>query len=331
MKAQLLYEISTPAYYNPDVIAHFDTMQIEQAGADRVRITGTRGSSPPPTHKVCFNTQGPYKQSLETLLTGLDIEKKAAIYVDQIFHNLGGKEQFDDVDVQLIRSDKEDPATNEEAHAALRITVTASDPKKLGRLFSAKVTELGLAAIPGNTARGAAGFSGGPAIIHWPALIDSQLVTERVHLGGKTTDVLPTQRLGFEEIDYQRTPVRSPRARAPGGATTKIPFGRLFGTRSGDKGGNANCGVWARSDAAFAFLNEYLTVEQFKRLCPDMAPYDIERYDLPNLRALNFYIKGVLGTGAASNHRIDKQAKSLGEYLRAKHIEAPRSLVDQPG
>jgi hypothetical protein len=330
VKAQLLYEISTPAYYNPDVIAHFDTMQIEQAGTDRVRITGCRGSSPPPTHKVCFNAQGPYKQSLETLLTGLDIEKKAAIYVDQIFHNLGGKEQFDDIDVQLIRSDKEDPATNEEAHAALRITVTASDPKKLGRLFSAKVTELGLAAIPGNTARGAAGFSGGPAIIHWPALIDSQLVTERVHLGRKTTDVLPTQRLGFEEIDYQRTPVRSPRARAPGGATTKIPFGRLFGTRSGDKGGNANCGVWARSDAAFTFLNAYLTVEQFKRLCPDMAPYDIERYDLPNLRALNFYIKGVLGTGAASNHRIDKQAKSLGEYLRAKHIEAPRSLVDQP-
>ncbi len=261
------------------------------------------------------------------LLTGLDIEKKAAIYVDQVFYNLGGKAQFDDVDVQLIRSDKEDPATNEEAYAALRITVTSSDPKKLGRLFSAKVTELGLASIPGNTGRGAAGFSGGPAIIHWPALIDSQLVTERVHLGGKTTDVLPTQRLGLEEIYYQRTPARIPRA--PGGATTKVAFGRLFGTRSGDKGGNANCGVWARSDAAFAYLNEFLTVAEFKRLCPDMAPYDIERYDLPNLRALNFYIKGVLGTGAASNHRIDKQAKSLGEYLRAKHIDAPRSLVDQ--
>ncbi len=327
VQAQLLYEISTPAYYNPDVIAHFDTLQIEQTATDRVRVSGCRGSSPPPTHKVCFNTQGPCKQSLEVLLTGLDIEQKAAIYVDQVFYNLGGKEQFDDVDIQLIRSDKDDPATNEEAHAALRITVTSSDPKKLGRLFSAKVTELGLASIPGNTGRGAAGFSGGPAIIHWPALIDSQLVTERVHLGGRATEVLPTQRLGLEEIYYQSTPARL--QRAPGGATTKIPFGRLFGTRSGDKGGNANCGVWARSDAAFAFLNEYLTVEEFKRLCPDMAPYAIERYELPNLRALNFYIKGVLGTGAASNHRIDKQAKSLGEYLRAKHIEAPRTLADQ--
>ena len=123
--AQLLYEIKAPAYYNPDVIAHFDTRKIEQTGEDRVRVTGTRGSSPPPTHKVCVNSLGAHKQSFEVLLTGLDIEKKAEIYVDQIFNNLGGMEQFDDVDVQLIRSDKENPETNEEAHAALRITVTA--------------------------------------------------------------------------------------------------------------------------------------------------------------------------------------------------------------
>ncbi len=323
--AQLLYEISTPAYYNPDVIAHFDTMKIEQDGDDRVRVSGTRGSTPPPTHKVCFNTRGPNKQSMEVLLTGLDIEKKAEVYLDAVFHNLGGKEQFDDVDVQLIRSDHEDPESNEVAHAALRITVTSDDPKKLGRLFSAKVTELGLAGIPGNTGRGAAGFNGGPAIIHWPTLIDSQLVTERLHIDGKTEEVLPTQRLGLEDIFYQETPVKlSP---APTGETVKVPFGRLFGTRSGDKGGNANCGVWALTDDSYSFLHEFLTVEKLKALCPDLASFDIERFELPNLKALNFYIKGILGTGAASNHRIDKQAKSMGEYLRAKMIDVPESIA----
>ena len=323
--AQLLYEISTPAYYNPDVIAHFDTMKIEQDGEDRVRVSGTRGSTPPPTHKVCFNTRGPNKQSMEVLLTGLDIEKKAEVYLDAVFHNLGGKEQFDDVDVQLIRSDHEDPESNEVAHAALRITVTSDDPKKLGRLFSAKVTELGLAGIPGNTGRGAAGFNGGPAIIHWPTLIDSQLVTEKLHIDGKTEEVLPTQRLGLEDIFYQETPVKlSP---APTGETVKVPFGRLFGTRSGDKGGNANCGVWALTDDSYSFLHEFLTVEKLKALCPDLAAYDIERFELPNLKALNFYIKGILGTGAASNHRIDKQAKSMGEYLRAKMIDVPESIA----
>ncbi len=323
--AQLLYEISTPAYYNPDVIAHFDTMKIEQDGDDRVRVSGTRGSTPPATHKVCFNTRGPNKQSMEVLLTGLDIEQKAEVYLDAVFHNLGGREQFDDVEVQLIRSDHEDPETNEVAHAALRITVTSSDPKKLGRLFSAKVTELGLAGIPGNTGRGAAGFNGGPAIIHWPSLIDSQLVAERLHIDGKEQEVLPTQRLELEDIFYQEVPINLPPA--PTGETVRVPFGRLFGTRSGDKGGNANCGVWALSIESYSFLHEYLTVEQLKTLCPDLAEYEIERYELPNLKALNFYIKGILGTGAASNNRIDKQAKSMGEYLRAKLIEVPKSIA----
>ena len=325
VKAQLLYEISTPAYYNPDVIAHFDTMQIEQVGDDRVYVSGCRGSSPPPTHKVCFNTQGPYKQSMEVLLTGLDIEKKAELYLDAVFHNIGGREQFDDVDVHLIRSDHEDPDSNEVAHAALRVTVTAQDSSKFGRIFAAKTTELALAGIPGNTGRGAAGFNGSPAIIHWPALMSSQRLTERVHLGGTTTEVLPTQRLDLEEIYYQETPAII--APAPTGPAVRIPFGRLFGTRSGDKGGNANCGVWAKTDEAYSFLYEYLTVEEFKRLVPDFGQYDVERYDMPNLKAMNFYIKGVLGTGAASNHRIDKQAKSLGEYLRAKYIEVPDVLA----
>jgi hypothetical protein len=52
---------------------------------------------------------------------------------------------------------------------------------------------------------------------------------------------------------------------------------------------------------------------------------------MPNLRALNFHIRGVLGGGASSNHRIDKQAKSLGEYLGAKFIEVPQILADEAG
>ena len=124
--------------------------------------------------------------------------------------------------------------------------------------------------------------------------------------------MLPTQRLNMEEIYYQEIPASI--APAPTGPTTRIPFGRLFGTRSGDKGGNANCGVWAKTDEAYSFLHEFLTVEEFKRLLPDFGQFEVELYDMPNLKAMNFYIKGVLGTGAASNHRIDKQAKSLGEY-----------------
>lgn len=325
--AQLLYEISTPAYLNPDVIAHFDTMTVEQTGEDRVYVSGCRGSSPPPTHKVCINTLGFYKNGMEILLTGLDIERKAEIYVDELFDNLGGKDQFDEIEINLIRSEKEDPNSNEEAYAALRINVSSSDPQKVGRLFSAKSVELALATVPGNTGRGANMGGGTQEIVYWPTLIDSNHITEVVHMGDTVTEVLPTQRLGLEEIYYQEVPAAI--GKVPAGKKVSIPFGRLYGTRSGDKGGCANCGVWARTDKAYSFLHAFLTVEEFKKLLPDMAAYQIERYEMPNLKALNFYIHDVLKDGVSSNNRIDKQAKSLGEYLRAKHIQAPEVLVKE--
>ena len=323
--AQLLYEISTPAYYNPDVIAHFDTMSLEQVDDDRVYVTSCRGSSPPPTHKVCINTIGGFKNGVEILLTGLDIEKKAELFIDQIFHNLGGQEQFDEVEIQLIRSDQENPESSEVAHAALRISVTSSDASKVGRLFSAKITELGLATIPGNTGRGNSMGDGKPVIVYWPALLDSEHVTERLHMGDTVTEILPTQRLGLDEIYYQKVPVTLDKA--PTGNEVPIPFGKLFGARSGDKGGCANCGVWAKTDAAYSFLFEYLSVAQLKKLLPDLAEYDIERYEIPNLKALNFYIHDILKDGVSSNNRIDGQAKTLCEYLRAKTIEVPKVLI----
>ena len=326
--AQLLYEISTPAYLNPDVIAHFDSLQLEQVGEDRVRVSGIRGSNPPATHKVCINMEAGYKTGVEILLTGLDIEAKAEIFLDTFFDSLGGREQFDKVETQLIRTDNPDAVQNEEAQASLRIHVHSADASKVGRLFSAKMIELALANYPGFSSRGGTP-SGAPVIAYWPALIDSRHITERVHVGGKTLDVVPTNQLDVAEIYYQQTPY-TPVA-VPGGALQQIPFGRLFGTRSGDKGGAANVGVWAKTDTAYAFLHQYLSVEQFKALMPDVASFEIERYEMPNLKALNFYIRGILGDGVSANNRLDGQAKSMGEYLRSRIIEAPSELAAEAG
>lgn len=325
--AQLLYEISSPAYINPDVIAHFDSLDIEQVGADRVRISGVRGSSPPPTHKVCINTEGGFKTGIEILLTGLDIEEKAGIFTDVFFESLGGREQFDKVETQLIRTDKADALQNEEAQASLRIFAHSKNSNKVGRLFSAKHIELALANYPGFSGR--SGAAGGPVIAYWPALVDSRHIVEQVHVGDRTTEVIPTSQLGFDEIYYQQTPVSL--AEIPGGAPKEIPFGRLFGTRSGDKGGCANVGVWARTDTAYAFLQDTLTVERLKSLCPDLAAWPIDRYEMPNLKALNFYIHGILGDGVSANNRLDGQAKSLGEYIRSRAIEVPADLAAEVG
>lgn len=324
--AQLLYEIGAPAYLNPDVIGHFDTLKITDTGENRVRVSGCRGSMPPPSHKVCINTMGGFRNGMEILLTGLDIEEKAKLFTDTLFHSVGGRDQFDSVSEQVIRSDKVNPATNEEAYASLRLIVKSQDQKLVGRIFSAKIIEIALATFPGFTARDSAG-AGTPYVVHWPALIDSKFIRETVFVDGRETEILPTNQLKLEENYYQRIPViiHNP----PSGASQTIPFGRLFGTRSGDKGGNANLGIWAKTEDAYAFLYSFLTTEKLKQLLPDTAQFEIERFELPNIKALNFYIHGILGEGVSSSTRVDGQAKSLGEYLRAKHIVVPISLLKQ--
>jgi hypothetical protein len=325
VKAQLLYEISAPAYLNPDVIAHFDTLMIEQQGDDRVYVSGCRGSSPPPTHKVCINTAGGFRNGMEILLTGLDIELKADLFTDTLFASVGGIEQFDEVTIQLIRSDKQDPQSNEEAYARLRINVKSREEALVGRIFTAKIIELALANFPGFSSSSAGG--GGSFITYWPALVDSQYIVETVHMGDKSLEVLPTNQLGLAPIYYQQLPVSIPDY--PRGERVSIPFGRLFGTRSGDKGGNANIGVWAKTPQAFGFLYDFLTVDTFQALLSDTADFHIDRYELPNLYALNFYIHGILGEGVSSSVRVDGQAKTMGEYLRAKVIDVPAELVAQ--
>ncbi|HQG32829.1 MAG TPA: DUF1446 domain-containing protein, partial [Deltaproteobacteria bacterium] len=322
VKAQLLYEVREPSYLTPDVAARFDTIEISQEAPDRVRISGVLGSPPPETTKVCINCLGGYRNSMTIVLTGLDIEKKAKIFEEALFDNLGGKGTYAVEEVQLVPSNKENPETNDEAFAYLRISVMDRDQKKVDR-FSSKIVELGLANIPGFTAT-APPAKGTPAIVHWPALVSGSRITQKITLEGEdfTVDFMPHEALAAPPA---ATKMHVPPA--PSGKTIRIPFGRIFATRSGDKGGNANLGVWGKTPEAYAFLREFLTVEKLKSLLKDMRPYEIDRYEFPNLYAVNFYIKGVLGEGVAASLRSDPQAKTLGEYLRAKIVDVPESIV----
>jgi len=101
----------------------------------------------------------------------------------------------------------------------------------------------------------------------------------------------------------------------------------VAGARSGDKGGDANVGVWARSDGAWCWLAHALTVDALQRLLPETAALPVRRHVLPNLRALNFVIEGLLGEGVASSTRFDPQAKALGEWLRSRTVDLPQGLA----
>ncbi len=321
--AQLLYEINAPRYLTPDVKVRFDTLKLVQEGPDRVFASDVKGEPPTETSKVCINTLGGHKNSMTILLTGLDIEKKAQIVTQNLFDSLGGRDQFHVADVQLIRSDKPDPVTNDEAFAYLRISVMDPDAKKVGRLFSGKIVELALASIPGfNVTAPPSGST--PAVVHWPSLVSAKHITQKVTMNNQT--FLEEALIPFD-TPVLVTPPQADIPQVPDGKMIKAPIGKVFATRAGDKGGNANLGIWAKTPSAYAFLNKFLTTQKLKELLPDMAPFTIDRYEMPNLLAINFYIHGLLGEGVAASVRSDPQAKTLGEYLRVKIIEMPEEIL----
>ena len=165
--------------------------------------------------------------------------------------------------------------------------------------------------------------------VYWPALVATDEVQQTVVLGDGTR--LPIDHPPHDAQPGQRAPVRL-RGSAGGGAGEHVrePLGTLAGARSGDKGGNANVGVWVESDEAYDWLSRGLTVEKFKELLPETKEYDVDRFDLPNIRALNFVVHGMLGEGVAAGTRQDPQAKGLGEWLRARHVNIPLSLLEEP-
>jgi hypothetical protein len=322
--AQLLYEIDAPRYLNPDVVARFDSFTITDEGNDRVLVTGARGEPPTGKSKVSMNIHSGFRNTMTVMLTGLDIEKKAKRIEDDLFHALGGKDQFAQTQVQLVRSDNENPAMNEEAFAQLRLSVMDPDQKKVGRAFSSRVVELVIGHMPGLNLTSPP-TNGTTAIAYWPALVSGHHIQQQVFIGDEKFSVesIPAE----PDFEFKKPePLGLPQI--PESPLIDVPLGRLFGTRSGDKGGHANLGVWARKAEAFAFLNDFLSVETLKTLLPDLNEFEIERYELPNFWALNFVIKGFLGEGPAASFKMDPQAKTLGEYLRVKMIAVPEAIFD---
>ena len=311
--------------------ARFDTIRLEDLSPDRVGVSGVQGEPPPPTTKVCLNYDGGFRTTIALGLTGLDVEEKAALVERTLWAAVpGGKESFDDVDVQLIRTDHADPASNEAAVAQLRITVKDADERKVGRALSAKLTELALASYPGFFG---VGGTGGPQAygVYWPALVPADLVWQEVVLDGTRTIVEstlpPTTDPNLRAKGAGNGPLLHAGSEVVGGPTVRAPIGRVVGARSGDKGGNANLGVWARSEEAYRWLEGFLTVDRLQSLLAETRGLVVERYELANINAINFVIRALLGEGVASSSRLDAQAKGLGEYLRAKVVDVPVALL----
>lgn len=319
VKAQILYEIQSERYANPDVVARFDTIRLEQQGPDRVLVSGIRGEPAPVKTKVCINYLGGYKNSLTFLLPGLDQKEKARVAEEAFWASVGGRERFEETMVTYRGVDDE----RSDTFAMLTIAARDPDEKNLSRTFWNAAVEMALANYPGfqivNASRTALAVT-----VYWPALVASEKINERVFVIEQEITVPPPPRPeSFEPLPAQKPPA----GKVPSGPTREAPLGTLVGARSGDKGGNANVGFWARTPEAYLWMADFLTPERIKELYPEAQGLEVERFEFPNILSLNFIIHGLLGEGVSASLRPDPQAKMLAEELRGVSVPIPESLL----
>jgi Acyclic terpene utilisation family protein AtuA len=323
--AQLLYEIGDPAYLNSDVTTHLNTATLADLGDDRVQIRGVRGSAPPVTTKVAITGVGGWENSMILALTGIDLDAKAALVERSVHRYIDAVDGLNAAAIDRIGQAQHDPDSQNAGTELLRIAVQGTKDAA-GRGFSSQMIELALSSYPGLYSLGPP-QPGSAFGVYWPALLDQAMLEHTVHHhDGATETITPGN---SQDARREVTPQCDPPV-AHASWTDELvvaSLGDIVHARSGDKGGDANLGVWVRDFKAWEWLRATVTVDELRRLLPETRELAIERYELPNLGAVNFLIRGLLGTGATSSLRLDAQAKALGEWLRARSTKVPKSLV----
>ena len=331
--AQLVYEVGAPRYLNPDVVTRLDTLGLKQLAENRVGISGAQGEPPPDTTKVAVTCKGSYRNEMTFAFVGLDVDAKIALFEGTTRTSLAGEPVT--LTFQRVGAAVDDAARQEECTVLLRVVASSDDEALVSRAFSASLIEQGLSSYPGLFG---VGLPGGAteATGYWPTLVRQADLRPLVshHDGREEAVASPPQMQSGRALARAalaaQTGLEPLPAAAPkvgGAATQRGPLGLLVDARSGDKGSDANVGLWTRSQAAYDWLRGELSVARFKQLLPEAAGLGVERYELPKLFAVNFVVRDLLAGGAVATLRFDRQAKALGEFLRSRWVELPSELL----
>ncbi|WP_370290773.1 acyclic terpene utilization AtuA family protein [Nocardioides sp.] len=325
--AQLVYEIQNTRYLNPDVTALLDTVELTQLDTDRVGLAGTRGDAPPEQLKVCVNTLGGFKNTMELVLTGLDLDAKA----DWVRSQLDGAFTAAEVSWTRTALPLPDADTEEGASCLLRCTVKDTAPGPVGKAFTGPLVEIALASYPGFTMTTPPGAPS-PFGVYTPHYVSRNAVAHTVVHADGTRETVP-EPTAFAPLQPDAGKRPSPFPAPADQRTRRLPLGTFVHARSGDKGGDANLGLWVVHDGSpkyddrVRWLSKLITPTKVRELVPEAADLDVEVYLLPNLGAVNVLIRGLLGDGVAASTRFDPQAKGLGEWVRSRTVSIQDGLL----
>jgi hypothetical protein len=334
---QLLYEIGPPAYMTPDVVARFDSIRLEQQGPDRVRVTGARGEPAPEKLKVSISYHAGWRAFGRLVVAGPDALAKANLVAEAFWESAGGRNLYDQALHQFIgwNACHAPLATCEPGEVMVQFAVRDQDERKINSRVAPQVVPRVLGTVPGITYIADQGRPHASEVVaFWPALVSRSSVSERVVIGDEELAV--GHRAQNEEqravppshLSHPPHPSHLPHPSHPSPPTRRVPLLRLCLARSGDKGDIANIGVIARSEAIYQWVLEHLTAAFVKRYFDEVCEGEVERFELPNLLAVNFLLHRSLGGGGTSSLLLDAQGKTYAQYLLAAEVEVPEGLVN---
>ncbi|MGV9713921.1 acyclic terpene utilization AtuA family protein [Gordonia sp. NPDC003424] len=322
--AQLVYEIQGPVYLNPDVTVRLDHVRVDRIAPDRVQVSGTTGAPPPPTTKVAVFGPVGFTVVNTVYVTSPHVAEKIALIRAQLEHDLPEGVR---IDLTQVGVPADDPESQWAATVAMRIMAIAESAKALAAAdMTKRIGSLYLQSIPGffNDVHAGLTSTPRPRVDYWPGLLPMTALDHRV--------VLDDARSIAIEVPPDSAMIDQPFHREPEEAplpdrVTRAPLGTVVHARSGDKGGNSNVGIWTNDPRVWLWLRRFLTTDEIKRLVPEAKDLDVVRHEFPDLRAVHFVLRGLLGTGGSSNTRIDQVGKAIGEYIRSRQVLIPDDLL----
>lgn len=325
VKEQLVYEIGDPGnYLSPDVTVSFRSLLVTQDGQNRVRVEGAAGRPAPATYKVSATYRDGFRASGQLTIFGADAVAKARRAGECALsrlarHGVTFRESLVEcVGAGACRPWNSNERSDQLDEVVLRVSV-ADDSRENVTRFTREVMPLITAGPPGTT-----GYADGRPTVHpvfryWPCLIARDRVQPRCEVvatgSGKQASAAPA---AFRSSVAQQTDVAENVQRREQKSVART-LRDIAWARSGDKGINANVGVIARQPEFYAELCGWLTPA---RVAEHFGLGDarlVERFEWPNLNALNFVLHGIL----ANPLRVDAQGKTLAQAL----LEMPLPLA----
>ncbi|WDK13120.1 hypothetical protein CGRA01v4_04401 [Colletotrichum graminicola] len=330
-KAQLLYEIQGPYYYNSDVVAVLDNIEMTQVGDDKVRVFNVGNIKPPPTTKVGITAKGGYQAESHYFLCGLDIQEKAALFERQLRHVLDEK-SFSCLKFSTNGSCPVNPANQDAAMVDLRVFAQACNEEALApSRFLKPIVDNIMQSYPGATFHLDTRQAFPKEYYeYWVSIIPQSATKHVCHLPWKSQQVeiappLDTVEFVYEQPTYE---TNSPITLSSLGPTTIAPLGYVVHARSGDKGSDSNTGFFVRNADEWDWLRSLLTIGKIRELLgEDDKGKPIFRFELTRLFAVHFLLKDHLDRGVTASSSYDFLGKNVAEYLRCKLVEIPDKFL----